>query len=71
MKQNIIPLLIAAPSRPIRVQLTACVKTIVGEDYPEQWPDLVDTVIGLLGSDDLATVYGGLLVNLEIFRSFK
>lgn len=71
VKQNVILLLIAAPSRAIRVQLTACVKCLVSADFPEQWPDLIDHVITLLQSDDLATVYGGLLVNLEVFKSYK
>ncbi|KAG9003232.1 hypothetical protein FRB94_007759 [Tulasnella sp. JGI-2019a] len=71
IKQNIIPLLIAAPSRLIRVQLTACIKILVTNDFPEQWPDLLSTVVKLLSSDDLATVYGGLLVNLEIFKSYR
>lgn len=71
IKQHIIPLLISAPSRLIRVQLTACIKTLVTNDFPEQWPELLDTVVNLLQSDDLATVYGALLVNLEIFKSYR
>ncbi|KAG8935091.1 hypothetical protein FRC03_002380 [Tulasnella sp. 419] len=71
IKQSILPLLVAAPSRAIRVQLAACVKSLVASDFPEEWPELLDTVVGLISSDDLATVYGGLVVNLEIIKAFK
>ncbi|KAG8903898.1 hypothetical protein FRB99_002598 [Tulasnella sp. 403] len=71
LRQNIIPLLIAAPSRAIRVQLTACIKLIIATDFPDDWPELLDHVMTLLSSEDLATVYGGLLVHLEIFKIYK
>lgn len=71
VKQGIIPLLIAAPSRPIRVQFAAITKAIITEDFPKEWPDLMQTVGNLLVSEDLAAVYGGLLVLLEVVKSYK
>jgi len=71
VKQNILHLLVAAPSRGIRVQLASCVKTLVSNDFPEEWPGLLDTVLEMLTSEDLATVYGGLLVTNEVVKAFK
>ncbi len=71
IKQHIIPLLVTASSRPIRVQLTSCVKTVIGSDFPDEWPGLVDQVVSMLQSEDLPTIYAGLLVNLEILKSYK
>ncbi|KAG8955960.1 hypothetical protein FRC04_006408 [Tulasnella sp. 424] len=71
VKHGIVPLLIAAPARGIRVQFAAIVKAIINEDFPDQWPELLPTTASLLTSEDLAAVYGGLLIILEIVKSYK
>ncbi|KIO25700.1 hypothetical protein M407DRAFT_8258 [Tulasnella calospora MUT 4182] len=71
VKHGIVPLLIAAPSRPIRVQFAAIIKAIINEDFPDQWPELLPTIATLLTSEDLAAVYGGLLIILEIAKTYK
>ncbi|KAG8996957.1 hypothetical protein FRB90_012609 [Tulasnella sp. 427] len=71
VKHGIVPLLVSAPSRPIRVQFAAIVKAIITEDFPAQWPELLPTTATLLNSEDLAAVYGGLLIVLEITKAYR
>ncbi|KDQ15134.1 hypothetical protein BOTBODRAFT_32118 [Botryobasidium botryosum FD-172 SS1] len=71
IKESILSLIITAPSRPIRVQLASCLKTLVSNDFPEQWPGLLDNVTSLFSSEDMRSVYGGLVAHLEIIKACR
>jgi len=53
------------------VQLAVMVKSIAEEDYPERWPQVLDQVMGYMGSADISAVYSALLALRGIFRKFE
>ncbi|KAF8576887.1 ARM repeat-containing protein [Ramaria rubella] len=71
LKSGIIPLLIASPSRPIKVQIAHSLKSIVSSDFPSQWPTLLDDTKRLLNSSEIREVETGLTVLLEIVKAFR
>ncbi|KAG8924879.1 hypothetical protein FRC01_010942 [Tulasnella sp. 417] len=63
VKQGIVPLLIAAPSRPIRVQFAAIIKAIINQDFPDQWPELLPTgaeFLHIILKTYVTSIYSGL-----------
>ncbi|PCH39811.1 ARM repeat-containing protein [Wolfiporia cocos MD-104 SS10] len=71
LKQSILPLLSASPSKLITVQLASTLKNIVSRDFPEQWPTLLPEVKQLLASNDVRHVSAGCVAVLEMVRAFR
>jgi importin-7 len=71
MKSNILPLLAASPSRVITVQLASTLKTLISNDFPERWPELLDGAKVLLASSNIREVGAGTVVVLEMVRAFR
>lgn len=55
----------------IRTQLAECVKSIVYADYPAEWPDILQTIVGYLGSNDQNKIYGALLALRQLTRKYE
>jgi hypothetical protein len=71
LKTNILPLLAASPSRAITVQLASTLKTLISNDFPERWPELLDGAKALLASNNIREVGAGTVVVLEMVRAFR
>ncbi|KAH9980072.1 ARM repeat-containing protein [Lactifluus volemus] len=71
LKSNILPLLAASPSRAITVQLASTLKTLISHDFPEKWPELLDSAKALLASSNIHEVGAGTVVVLEMVRAFR
>lgn len=71
LRSSILPLLVASPSRAISVQLGSTLKILVANDFPEQWPTLLDEVKGLLGSGSIQEIHAGCIALLEVVRAFR
>lgn len=71
LKSNILPLLAASPSRVITVQLASTLKTLISDDFPERWPELLDGVKALLASNNIREVGAGTVAVLEMVRAFR
>lgn len=71
IKSNILSLLVAAATRPLRVQIASSLKTIITYDFPSEWPTLVDEILALLTSGDQRSIYGGCFVLLELVKSMR
>lgn len=55
----------------IRTQLAECVKSIVYADYPGEWPDILQTIVGFLGSNEQNKIYGALLALRQLTRKYE
>lgn len=71
IKSHILALLVAAATRPLRVQLTSSLKTIITYDFPSEWPTLLDEILALLNSGDQRSIYGGCFALLELVKSMR
>jgi hypothetical protein len=71
LKSNILPLLAASPSRVITVQLGSTLKTLISNDFPERWPELLNGAKALLTSNNIREVGAGTVVVLEMIRAFR
>ncbi|KAH9999685.1 armadillo-type protein [Russula compacta] len=71
LKNNILPLLAASPSRVITVQLGSTLKTLISNDFPERWPELLNGAKALLTSNNIREVGAGTVVVLEMIRAFR
>jgi hypothetical protein len=71
LKSNILPLLATSPSRVITVQLASTLKTLISNDFPERWPELLEGAKGLLTSNNIQEVGAGTVVVLEMVRAFR
>ncbi|KAI7886446.1 ARM repeat-containing protein [Lichtheimia hyalospora FSU 10163] len=70
VKQSILQALLRAPSA-VQVQLTSSLNTILSNDFPDQWPNFVNEVQGLLTSQDPRMVYVGLLSLREVVKVYQ
>ena len=70
IRANILESFIQSPEL-IRSQLTEVMRVAVQHDFPERWPDLLPTLMGHLGTDDIARVYGAVQVIQVICRKYE
>ncbi len=71
LKSNILPLLAASPSRAITVQLASTLKTLISNDFPDRWPELLGSAKALLTSNNIREIGAGTVVVLEMVRAFR
>ncbi|KAG5220656.1 nonsense-mediated mrna decay protein [Salix suchowensis] len=62
---------LAVPSHGITAQLSNTLKTLVINDYPDNWPGLLAEVKRLLASSEVREVHAGCVASLEIVRAFR
>ncbi|ORX79697.1 ARM repeat-containing protein [Basidiobolus meristosporus CBS 931.73] len=70
VKNNILRVLVPAPPM-IRVQLTACLGTILSQEFPDNWAGYLPQVQELLNSNDHRAVYGGLTALHEVVKIYQ
>lgn len=71
VRQNIFPLIVAAPTRNIRAPLAECLRSLISHDYPEHWPSLLDEIKALLQSPRMQEVVAGCVAVLELTKAFR
>ncbi|KZS92303.1 ARM repeat-containing protein [Sistotremastrum niveocremeum HHB9708] len=71
IKANILRLLVIAPGRNTYVHVAASLRAIVANDFPEQWPGLIDEILQLLHSSEPREVTAGCIGLLEVVKSFR
>ncbi|KAE8222862.1 hypothetical protein CF319_g4012 [Tilletia indica] len=70
IRAGILPALMQAPPV-IRSQISPALRAIIVCDYPKQWPDLLQTVLQMLSTEDPQTLFAGLSALLEAIRAFR
>ena len=70
LKQNLLSVLVAAPG-PIKVQMTQTLSVVVHDDFPDQWPGLLESTLAIVRAAQPDQMEGGLLALLEILRNYR
>lgn len=71
LKSSILPLIVAAPTKAIAVQLASSVRHLVAHDFPDKWPGFIDAIKAMLASNDIREITGASTVLLEVIRAFR
>ena len=71
LKASIIPLLVSSPNSSITIHLSNALKSIISNDFPERWPELLEGVKTLLVSERSQEVIAGCRASLEIVRVLR
>ncbi|KKY22710.1 putative nonsense-mediated mrna decay protein [Phaeomoniella chlamydospora] len=69
-KDRLLPMLASSPPQ-IRSQLVPILQTILGNDFPEKWPNFMDITLQLLNTHDANSVFAGLQCLLAICRTYR
>jgi hypothetical protein len=74
LKTNILPLLAAlsadAESTQVKAQVAAVLSKVVDNDYPDNWPGLMDEIVVLLGGGE-GQIEAGLRATVEVFSCLR
>jgi exportin-2 (importin alpha re-exporter) len=71
IKENLLSLMLQAP-KPVQVQLGAGLEEISLTDYPEEWPTLLNELVGhLRSSQDMAVLKGTMETAHRVFMKFR
>ncbi|KAH8551815.1 armadillo-type protein [Umbelopsis sp. PMI_123] len=70
IKEQLLDVMTKTPQA-VKVQLTASLNTILTYDFPGQWPDLVHQLQASLTSQNVDTVYVGLLALRELVKIYQ
>ena len=54
-----------------RVQLAACISTIIKCDYPDKWPGIAEKIVTNLESDSHNTWLGSLICLYQLVKHFE
>ena len=71
LKQNILHVLVSVPQQNVKVQLKTCFSTMTSDDFPDKWPQLLETIVSCIQSGDQDHVEGGLLALVEIMKVWR
>lgn len=71
IKQNILRVLVETPAQNVKVQLKTCLGTIIAEDFPEKWEELMHQTVSCIQSGDENHIEGGLLALIEILKIYR
>lgn len=71
IQRYILPLLVSAPTRTIRIPLAETLRFVISHDYPEKWPALLNDIKTLLQSSQVKEVVAGCTAVLEIVKVFR
>eukprot|EP00873_Tetraselmis_striata_P029005 jgi/Tetstr1/449269/TSEL_036472.t1 len=70
VRSNLLEAIVRAPSK-IKSQLGECLKSIVYTDYPEKWPDLLQSVVQNLTSQEQPRMHGALYAMRILARKYE
>ncbi|KAI1730564.1 importin-8 [Ditylenchus destructor] len=70
IRRRIISAIVNAPE-PIRIHLCSCVQYIMRNDFPKDWPGLLDELVTLLHTPNGAELLGALLVILRLCKVYE
>lgn len=74
LKTNILPLLAALSADPqsaaVKAQVAAVLSKVVDNDYPDNWPGLMDEIVVLLGGGE-GQIEAGLRATVEVFSCLR
>ena len=71
IKQNILHVLVKTPQQNVKVQLKTCLGTIIVDDFPERWEQLMQQTLQCLQSGHENQIEGGLLALIEILKIYR
>ena len=71
LKSNILQVLVGVQQQNVKVQLKTCLATMTGEDFPEKWEGLLETVMQLIQSGHENQMDAGLLTLVEIMKIYR
>lgn len=71
LKNNILHVLVDVPQQNVKVQLKTCLSTMTGEDFPEKWPGLIESVMSMIQSGQENQIEGGLLTLIEVLKVYR
>jgi hypothetical protein len=71
IKQNILHVLVETPQQNVKVQLKTCLGTIIAEDFPEKWEELMHQSLQCIQSGHENQIEGGLLALIEILKIYR
>lgn len=71
IKQNILHVLVETPQQNVKVQLKTCLGTIIGEDFPEKYSELMHQVVQYIQSGQESHIEGGLLALIEVLKYYR
>lgn len=70
IRENIIKAMINCPEL-IRVQLGVCLSTILKNDYPGKWGNVVEVMVQYLSMDDASVWYGALVAVHQLVKNYE
>lgn len=70
VRDNIVEALIQTPEM-IRLQLGTCIYNIIKCDFPGRWPQIVEQICTLFGSQDLNRYSGALLCLYQLVKNYE
>ncbi|KAJ2236393.1 importin-alpha export receptor [Coemansia sp. RSA 1286] len=70
VKREIVSLMITVPKR-LQLQIGEAVSIIADNDFPEQWPELISTLVGKLSATDYHVNNGILQTAHTVFREWR
>lgn len=71
LKSGLLRVLVSATSRPLRLQLSSILRSIVSRDFPAEWPGYLENVVALLSSQNRQEVFVGLIATVEPIKAFR
>lgn len=71
LKSGLLQLLVSATTRPLRLQLSSVLRSIIARDFPAEWPGYLDNVVALLSSQNRQEVFVGLIATVEAVKAFR
>lgn len=70
IRETIVDATVMAPEG-LRVHLGVCIQSIVRNDFPAQWPNVLDKITSYLRSDNRAVWPGALLALYQLIKRFE
>lgn len=71
IKDNILEAMIWQKIPAIRVQLVECLYLIIRGDFPENWPDLLPSIMKNFESQDPTRIHGACSALQQVFKKFQ
>lgn len=71
IKQNILKVLVETPQQNVKIQLKTCLGTIIAEDFPEKWDELMHQTVACIQSGQENHIEGGLLALIETLKIYR
>jgi importin-7 len=69
-RDRLVPVLVASTTQ-VRVQLIPTLQKILAYDFPQRWPNFLDTTVQLLNASDVKSVFAGVQCLLAICKIYR